>query len=78
MDWQQTIGSWGTTLLNGYTNAKFVQPYEVQKLQLQALGQDGLYNEGQPGVYVPPPAINSTTLLLIGAAVVAFMVMSKD
>lgn len=78
MDWQDTIQSWGTTLLNGYTNAKYVQPYEVQKLRLQALGQAGIYDEGQPGVYVPPPAINSTTLLLIGAGVVVFMMMQKD
>lgn len=78
MDWSSTVQNWGTTLLNGYANAKYVQPYEVEKLQLQALGQAGLYNEGQPGVYVPPPAINSTTLLLIGAAVVAFMMLSKD
>lgn len=78
MDWQSAIQNWGTAFVNGYTNAKYVQPYEVQKLQLQALGQAGFYDEGKPGVYVPPPAINSTTLLLIGAAVVGFMMLNKD
>lgn len=73
--WAQQIGG---GLLQTYANAKFNQPYELQKLQLQAYGQGayGLpYIQGQPngtvGVGLP------SGWLLIGAVVLA-VVMIKS
>lgn len=74
--WAQNIGG---NLLQGYANTKFNQPYELQKMQLQAYGNGayGLpYIQGQPN--------GSATLgiptgwLLIGGALVLAVVMIKS
>ncbi len=77
MEWSDSIQNWAGSLLDKWGSAQYVQPYEVQKLQLQALGQTGYYTEGQPGARVAASGINSSTLLLLGAAVVAVMLL-KD
>ncbi len=77
MEWSDSIQTWAGSLLDKWGSAQYVQPYEVQKLQLQALGQTGYYLEGQPGARTATSGINGSTLLLIGAAVVAVMLL-KD
>lgn len=77
MEWSDSIQSWAGNLLGKWGDAQYVQPYEVQKLQLQALGQTGYYTEGLPGARAATTGINSSTLLLLGAAVVAVMLL-KD
>lgn len=77
MEWSDSIQTWAGNLLDKWGSAQYVQPYEVQKLQLQALGQTGYYLEGQPGARTATSGINGSTLLLIGAAVVAVMLL-KD
>lgn len=78
MDWgdwaQQVSGS----LLNKYADSKLVQPYEIQKMQLQALGQLGMYQEGQASVTAGRQGLTiSPTLLLIGAVAV-IVIMTRD
>lgn len=79
MDWSSWVQDVGAGLIDKAAGAKYVQPYEIQKLQLEALGQTGYYNEGQAGTRLPANngGMNTTTLLLIGAAVVAVMLL-KD
>ncbi len=77
MEWSDSIQTWAGSLLDKWGSAQYVQPYEVQKLQLQALGQTGYYLEGQPGARAASTGISSGTLLLLGAAVVAVMLL-KD
>jgi hypothetical protein len=81
MDWQTTIQSWGSQLVDRWSSAEFVQPYEVDKLRLQALGQAGYYTEGQPGTRVPaqPGGLTITpTMLLLGGAALLIVMLSKD
>lgn len=78
MDWSTWVQDVGAGLIDKAAGAKYVQPYELQKLQLEALGGLGYYNEGQPGARVPAQGgFNPTVLLLIGAAVVGVMLL-KD
>lgn len=76
-DWfQQQAGS----VLDKYATAQFTQPYEIQRMQLQAMGQGGYYTEGQPGMLGSGTIAGmptSTVLLLGGAALLAIMLL-KD
>lgn len=58
-------------------DAKYVRPYDIASLQLQALGQGGYYREGVPGTMARPVTggITPGVLLLAGAAIVAVMLM---
>lgn len=78
MDWgdwtQQVAGS----LINKASDNKWIQPYEIQKMQLQALGQLGMYQEGQASVTAGRQGLTiSPTLLLIGAVAV-IVIMTRD
>lgn len=77
--WETWIQGVGSKLIGSAADAKFSQPYEIQKLRLQALGDMGYYTEGQAGMIRPGTVggISSGTLLLIGGALLVFMLM-KD
>lgn len=79
MDWQTTAQQWGSLLVDRWSQAEFIQPYEVQKLRLQQLGELGLFEEGQPGIVAPAqPAgltITPTMLLLLGGVALVFVMM---
>lgn len=78
MDWSSWVQEVGAGVIDKAAGAKYTQPYEIQKLQLEALGGLGYYNEGQAGARVPNTGgFNPTVLLLIGAAVVGVMLL-KD
>lgn len=75
MDWMQNlIGS----VVDKATDAKWVQPYEVQKLHMQALGSTGsYYPEGRPSGQAGMAGLSPTVLILAGVALVAVL-MLKD
>lgn len=77
--WQEWVQDVGGGVIGQWANAKYSQPYEVQKLQLQALGDAGYYREGQAGTAQPVrvTGLDTSTILLLGAAVVAVL-MLKD
>ena len=77
--WESWIQKVGTTLADGYVSANYTQPFELQKLRIQAQGQNGgYYAEGMPApVARPLGGISPMILLLAGAAVVA-LVMLRD
>lgn len=55
-----------------------MQPYEVQKLQMQALGQLGYFNEGQAGLAVGRQGLQISPGLLMIGGIVLLVVMMKD
>lgn len=84
MAWEQWFQDVSSSVINKAAEAKFVQPYEIDKLRIQALGELGLYQEGQPGaagaVQQRPGLFGlsqQATVLLIGGGLLAFL-MSRD
>lgn len=83
-DWSSWVQSVMGGVISKASDAKWVQPYNVEQMRLQQLGPGGYYNEGQrtlPGGAAAAPGflygINQGTLLLIGAAVVGLMLLRK-
>lgn len=75
--WAQDMAKQAVSGVLADRNAKRQQDYELAKLRLQALGADGgLYSEGQPKRSAASGDM-SGTVLLIGAALVAVMLL-KD
>lgn len=75
--WESWAQGLSSNLLQGYANSQFQQPYELQKMQLQAYGSGayGLpYIQGQPNLQLGIP----TGWLLIGGAALLAMVMIKS
>lgn len=79
MDWQTTAQNWGSLLIDRWSQAEYLQPYEVQKLRIQALGERGYYEEGQQGAFQP---INhqggvtiTPTMLMLGGVALIFVMM---
>ncbi len=78
--WETWIQGIGSKVIGSAADAKFSQPYDIQKLRLQQLGAYGLYNEGQPGMVrygAGIGGISTGTLLLLGAGLLAVMLL-KD
>lgn len=78
--WEEWIQNVGGSLIDKAATAEYSQPYEIQRLRLEQLGQMGYYTEGQAGTLQKTgtvAGIPNSTLLLIGGAVVLFMFM-KD
>lgn len=77
--WETWIQGIGSKVIGSAADAKYSQPYDIQKLQLQQLGQYGFYAEGQPGAmrFGTMGGISSGTLLLLGAGLLAVMLL-KD
>jgi hypothetical protein len=59
-------------------DATYVRPYDIQALRLQALGSEGYYTEGQPGTAPAAQGMTSTTVLMLGGALLLAVVLLKD
>lgn len=77
-DWSTWAQDVSAKLIGQWGNAEFVQPYEVQKLQMQALGQLGYFNEGQAGLVANRNGLTISPGLLLLAGAVMLVVMMKD
>jgi hypothetical protein len=78
--WESWFQGVAGKAIGSAVDAKYSQPYEIDKLRIQALGDMGYYNEGQAGTIRKAgtiAGIPSGTLLLIGGAVLLFVLM-KD
>lgn len=75
--WETWIQDVSKNVIGAYTNATYSQPYELQKLKMQQLGQMGYYSEGQAGTMTGMSGINPSMLLLLGGVVLAVMLI-KD
>lgn len=75
-DWIQNVGG---KVIGAAADAKYQQPYEVQRLRIEALGDAGYYAEGQAGTVRQSGAAGlSPTMLLLGGAVLLAVVLLKD
>ncbi|MGE0350389.1 hypothetical protein [Hydrogenophaga sp.] len=76
-DWFQDVAG---SVVKSAADAKFTQPYEIQKLQLQALGSLGMYNEGKPQAVASTSmfGMSQGMVLLIGLGVVVAVFALKD
>lgn len=73
-DWGSWFQGVAGSVIQGAAAAQFQQPYEIDKLRLQALGQLGPYTEGQANAM---GGTNNSTLLLLGFGLVLVMLL-KD
>jgi hypothetical protein len=78
MDWSTWVQGVSGGLIDKWGSAQFVQPYEVQKLQMQALGQLGYFNEGQAGLVANRNGLQISPGLLMIGGIVLLVVMMKD
>lgn len=75
--WEEWFQNVAGGVIKDASAAKFTQPYEIQRLQLQALGELGPYTEGRPQTVAPAGlfGMSQGTVLLIGAVLVAVFVL---
>lgn len=76
MSWEEWFQGVAGNVIDKAASAKYVQPYEIQRLQLQALGETGYYTEGRPATVAQGTPVTSW-LVLGGLALVAVLVL-KD
>lgn len=80
MSWEEFLQDAGKTIINKWSDQQYTQDYELQRLRLQALGQTGYYNEGQPGVgqlTAPATLASMKTALLIGGGVLVLVLLLR-
>jgi hypothetical protein len=78
--WESWFQGVAGKVIGAAADAKYSQPYEIDKLRIQALGDMGYYNEGQAGTIRQAgtvAGIPTGTLLLIGGIALVFVLM-KD
>lgn len=78
MDWSTWFQNVGQTVIGAAADAQYRYPYEIQKLQLQALGDSGYYTEGQAVRQTTGLGGISPSVLLIGGAVLVAVLLLKD
>lgn len=78
--WEEWFQNVAGSVIKDASQAQFQQPYELQKLRYQALGEMGLYTEGQPQPAVAPAlfGMSQGTVLLLGAAVLVAVFALRD
>lgn len=78
--WEEWFQKVGAQVIGDASAAKFTQPYELQKLRYQALGELGLYTEGQPQQVAPASlfGMSQGAVLLLGLGLVVAFVALKD
>lgn len=78
--WEEWFQNVAGSVIKDASQAKFTQPYEIQKLQLQALGTLGPYTEGVPQTVAPAGlfGMSQGTVLLLGLGLVVAFVAMRD
>lgn len=78
--WEEWVQNVAGSVIKDASQAKFTQPYELQKLRLTALGELGYYNEGQPQPAVATGlfGMSQGAVLLLGLSLVVAFVAMKD
>lgn len=78
MNWETWFQDVAGSVINKAADAKFSQPYEIDRMRLQALGETGYYTEGQAMAKGGAIGGISPTVLLIGGAVLVAVLLLKD
>lgn len=78
--WEEWFQNVAGSVIKDASQAKFTQPYEIQKLRLQALGETGFYTEGVPQTVAPAGlfGMSQGAVLLLGLGLVVAFVAMKD
>ncbi len=81
-DWSGWVQGVLGGVVDKYAQSQWVQPYETERMRLQALGQPGYgyYTEGQRQAMATPGTvggISTGTLLLIGGVLAVVMILKK-
>lgn len=77
-DWFQGVAG---SVIDRAAQAKYVQPYEIDKMRLQALGDMGYYTEGVPvtGAQQGTAVVGiSPPMIMMMAAGLVLVMMMKD
>jgi hypothetical protein len=78
MSWESWFQDVAGSVIGKAADAKYTQPYEIDKLRIQALGDLGYYTEGQAGTKSAPVGVlgmSQGTVLLIGAVVLGVLML---
>lgn len=78
MSWESWFQDVAGSVINKAADAKYTQPYEIDKLRIQALGDLGYYTEGQAGATSAPTGVlgmSQGTLLLVGGVILAVLML---
>lgn len=75
-DWGKWFQDVGGGLIGAWSQATYQQPYEIQKLKIQALGEKGYYLEGKPSYTAAPGGI-SPMVLIGGGLLLVVLVLSN-
>lgn len=73
--WESWIQRIGGQVIGAAANAQYTQPYEIQKMRIQALGERGYYTEGQPGTQ-RQPAQGINPMVLMGGALLLVVLLA--
>jgi len=78
--WEEWFQNVAGSVIKDVSQAKFQQPYEIQKLRLQALGDLGLYTEGVPQQVAPAGlfGMSQGAVVLLGLGLVVAFVALRD
>ncbi|MGA8787245.1 MAG: hypothetical protein WB542_18115 [Polaromonas sp.] len=71
--WETWIQNIGGQVIGAATAAQYTQPYDIQRMKIQALGQQGYYTEGKPGIQQAPSGISP--VMIIGGAMLLMVVL---
>lgn len=76
-DWGAWLQNVGGGLIGAWSQATYQQPYEIQKLKIQALGDKGYYLEGKPAFAAAPGGISPVVLIGGGLLLVALVLSNR-
>lgn len=74
--WESWFQQIGGQVITAAADASYRQPYEIQRMRIQALGEQGYYTEGKPGVMQAPTGI-SPLMLMGGAALLLIVLLTR-
>lgn len=79
--WESWFQGVAGSVIDKAAAAKYTQPYEIDRLRLEALGETGYYTEGQAASTAQNAGLfgmgQGGTVLLIGGVLLAFVLL-KD
>lgn len=78
MEWGEWLQQQAGALVGAWADKEYRQPYELERLRLQAYGDIGYYEEGQPGVMRPRQAAMPAGWLLLAGAALLVVLLVKD
>lgn len=74
--WETWIQRVGGNVVDAWSSSTYQQPYELQKMRIQSLGERGYYPEGKP--MAQPGSMNGISpIMLIGGVLLLVLLLRK-